>query len=204
MENRLFIVFAIEHYNTLGVIRSLGEMGIRPVYIAEKGKSTVSSASCYVSKCHFVDTVEEGFEILMDVYGNYGSEDKPILFCADDHTMGFLDAHYNEMKDRVLLFNAGAKNRINVYIDKGKILELAKECGLNVADTYICNRGDIPKNVKYPIITKSISPNVGGWKSDVFICESEQELIKAYGKIQAPKVLVQQYIEKKNELEYYG
>ena len=32
--NHLVIVFAIDHYNPLGVIRSLGENGIRPVYIA--------------------------------------------------------------------------------------------------------------------------------------------------------------------------
>ena len=32
--NHLIIVFAIDHYNPLGVIRSLGENGIRPIYIA--------------------------------------------------------------------------------------------------------------------------------------------------------------------------
>lgn len=204
LKNRVFIVFAIEHYNPLGIIRSLGEKGIFPVYIAEKGKTELASKSKYISKCHYVDTVEEGYEILLSEYGNYGENERPFLYCADDHTMGFLDERYEELKDKFIFFNAGSKNGINKYIDKGEILTLAKECGLGLADTIVCNRGEFPAGLEYPIITKSISPNVGGWKSDVFICNDEQELSVAYEKIQAPRLLLQKYIEKKNELEYYG
>ena len=84
-------------------------------------------------------------------------------------------------------------------MDKHNILELAKKHGLNVLEARVCKRGEIPEGVKYPIITKSISPNVGGWKSDVHICYSEQELKQAYEMIEAPTVLVQKYIEKQNE-----
>ena len=201
---RLIIIFAVEHYNPLGVLRSLGEKGIKPVFIAEKGKAPVSSASKYVGKCHFVDTVEEGYQVLLSEYGNYDQDNKPVILCTDDHVLGYLDSRYEELKDRFVLFNAGKTDGINEFIDKGRILELAEECGLNIAKTVICDRGVLPENVEYPIITKSISPNVGGWKSDVFICQNEKELEEAYTKIKAPKVLVQKYIDKKNELEYYG
>ncbi len=60
--------------------------------------------------------------------------------------------------------------------------------------------GEIPDGLAYPIITKSISPNKGGWKSDVHICASERELREAYKEIKADTVLIQKYIEKKNEL----
>lgn len=204
LTDRVFIVFAIEHYNPLGIIRSLGEKGICPVYIAEKGKAELASRSKYISKCHYVDTVEEGYEILLKEYGNAETSQKPFLYCADDHTMGFLDDHYEEIKDKFVFFNAGCNGGINRYIDKGEILRLAKECGLDFAETVVCNKGDVPEGIKYPLITKSISPNVGGWKSDVFICQNEKELREAYEKIQAPRLLLQQYVEKKNELEYYG
>lgn len=203
-EKRLFIVFAIEHYNPLGVIRSLGEKGIRPIYIAEKGKAALASKSKYISKCHYVDTVEEGFNLLMREYGNFDEEQKPFLFCTDDHTMGYIDDRYDEIAGKFIYFNAGKNGGINKYIDKGEILRLAKECGLEYAETIVCDKGEFPEGLKYPIITKSISPNVGGWKSDVFICRNEEELKNAYLKIQAPRVLLQRYIEKKNELEYYG
>ncbi len=204
LKDHLFIVMAIEHYNPLGLIRSLGEKGITPVYIAIKGKVELASKSKYISKCHYVESVEDGFQLLLSEYGEYEEAEKPFLFCCDDKTIGYLDRHFDELNGRFYFFNGGQADRINKYIDKAEILKLAEECGLGLAKTVACSKGEIPEGLCYPIITKSISPNVGGWKSDVFICHNEQELREAYEKIQAPKVLLQQYIEKKNELEYYG
>ena len=36
-------------------------------------------------------------------------------------------------------------------------------------------------------------------KSDVHICHNEKELLDAYSKIKAPKVIIQKFIDKKNE-----
>lgn len=78
--NHLCIVFAIEHYNPLGVIRTLGEYGVHPVFIGVKNKVRVASASKYISKCHQVDTVEEGYAVLMEEYGSlYQTEEMPFF-----------------------------------------------------------------------------------------------------------------------------
>lgn len=204
--NRLYIVMAIEHYNPLGQIRSLGEAGIAPVYIAIKGRAKIASTSKYISNCHYVDSVEDGYEILLKEYGKVADDTglKPFLFCSDDKTVGYLDEHYDELVDKFIFFNAGSKGRIGEYMDKNNILELAKKHGLNVLEACVCKRGEIPEGIEYPIITKSISPNVGGWKSDVHICHSAEELKAAYEQIQAHTVLVQKYIEKKNEYALEG
>lgn len=200
-KEHLCIVMAIEHYNPLGQIRSLGEAGVRPVYIAIKGRAKIASASKYISKCHYVDTVEEGYKVLLEEYGDVAQKTgfKPFLFCSDDKDVGYLDEHYEELKDRFIFFNAGAEGRINYYMDKNNILELARKHGLNTLEARVCKKGELPQGLAYPVITKSISPNVGGWKSDVNICHSEEELLEAYKNIEAPTVLVQHYIEKKNE-----
>lgn len=202
IKDSLCIVFAIEHYNPLGVIRSLGEYGIRPVYIAIKGKARVASSSKYIQKCHFVDSAEEGYEVLMREYGQYAQKEGklPFVFASDDKTMGILDEKYEELQGKFIFFNAGVKGRITEYMDKNRILQLAKKHGLNVLETQVTERGVIPDSITYPVITKSISPNVGGWKSDVHICRSEQELREAFEQIASPTVLIQKYIEKKNEL----
>lgn len=200
-KDHLCIVMAIEHYNPLGQIRSLGESGVKPIYIAIKGRAKIASVSKYISKCHYVNTVEEGYKILLKEYGNVAAETgkKPFLFSSDDKGVGFLDLHYDELKDKFTFFNAGKQGRINEFMDKHNILELAKKHGLNVLEDRVCKRGEIPEGLGYPVITKSISPNVGGWKSDVHICYSEEELVEAYKSIEAPIVLVQKYIEKQNE-----
>ncbi len=203
-QNHEVIVFAIEHYNSLDIIRSLGEKGIYPIYIAVKGKVPLASKSKYVSKVHYVDTVPMGYQVLISEYGKMRSARKPLLYCTDDKTMGYLDERYDELKDKFIMFNAGVQGGINKYINKWRILKLAEECGLETAKTVLTDNGNIPDDIEFPVITKSISPNVGGWKSDVFICRTKEELRMAYTKIQAPQVLLQRYIEKKNELEYYG
>ena len=40
----------------------------------------------------------------------------------------------------------------------------------------------------------------GGWKDDVFICQNEEELKMAYTKIKSEDLLVEEFIDKKNEL----
>lgn len=197
LSNHKFIVFALDHYNPLGMIRTLGENGISPIYIAVKHRIDLGVKSKYVSQVHKVDSVEEGYRILLEEYGN--EEIKPFLLTSDDRTTGYLDEHYDELKDKFILFNAGEAGRITEFMDKEKILELAKKHGLKVLDTLVLNKGEIPEDLEYPIITKSISPNVGGWKSDVHICRSKEELEKAYETIESPLVLVQKFIEKKNE-----
>lgn len=196
-KNHSVVVFATEHYNTLGLIRSLGEAGMEPDYIAVKGKAKVASTSKYINKCYFVDSIEEGYEILLREYGDL--EEKVIVLCMEDKVLGIMDEHYDEINHKFIMFSSGAKGRTLEFMDKFKILELAKKYGLKTLDTIVVNKGDIPDNLAYPIITKSISPTVGGWKSDVHICENEEELKKAYNSIRSPQVVIQKYIEKKNE-----
>lgn len=193
-----YIVFAMDHYNPLGLVRSLGEKGIQSVVIAEKSKTDISFYSRYVKEYIRVNSVDEGYEILMSRFKRK-YDNKPFLLTCDDRTIEYLDRRYDEWKDVFIGFNAGSKNRIAKYMNKYEILQLAKKHGLKTLDTIQVDKGVVPQKVEYPIITKSISPVVGGWKADVHICCSEKELLEAYEKISAPQVIIQKYIDKKNE-----
>lgn len=193
-----FIVFGEEHYNPLGVVRSLGESGINPTVIAIKSRRKLLSKSKYIEKLYKVDSIQEGYELLQHVYGK--NKVKSFVITADDKTTSFLDRHYEEMKDHFIFFNAGKNNRVSYYMDKNNINQLALKHGLNVLNAIPVKLGEIPDNLEYPVITKSIASTVGAWKKDVFICYSREELLSAYSKIKSPVVLLQKYIKKKNEL----
>lgn len=199
VRNHEFIVFAMDHYNPLGVVRSLGEEGINPIVVAQKSRIDISRFSRYTKKYIAVETTQEGYDWLLEHYQEREKSFCPFLLTCDDRTMEFLDQRYDEWKKRFIGFHGGVAGRIAKYMDKYVILEAAKRHGLKVLDTVTVDKGTVPENIKYPVITKSISPVVGGWKSDVFICCSEEELRVAYEKIRAPKVIIQKYIEKKNE-----
>lgn len=194
---RKHIVFCVEHYNPCGLIRSLGESGIKPVAIVLKSKKRITSRSKWISKLYFVNSIEEGYELLLNKYGN--EEEIPFLYTADDKITSYVDYHYDELAGHFIFYNAGKAGRINEFMNKDSINKLAIKHGLNVLPTYVVERGSVPDNIIYPVITKSISSIVGGWKNDVFICNNESELKSAYEKILSPTVLLQQYIEKENE-----
>ena len=199
----LCIVFALEHYNPLNMIRALGENGICPVYISVKRRYEVAVYSKYISRLHRVDSVEEGYALVMKEYG--GMNPKPYILFSDDKSVGYFDLHYDEWKDNFITYNAGQSGRINEFMDKFKIQQLAKKHGFNVLDSYVIGKSDpIPSGLWYPVITKDISPNSGNWKSDVYICANEGELKDAMTKIASPVVMVQHFVDKKNELALEG
>ena len=203
LEEHKFIVFALEHYNPLGLIRSFGCMGIHPIYISVKRRYEVAIKSKYISKLHKVDSIQEGYDLLMREYGH--EEIKPYLVFSDDKSMGFFDLKYNEWKDKFIGFNAGEQGRINRYIDKFEIQQCAKRHGLNALESFIIRKdSDIPKDLWYPVITKDISPNVGNWKADVYICQNEEELIGAMERIASNEIMVQHFIDKENEMTLEG
>lgn len=193
-----FIVFCQEHYNPLGIIRSLGEKGIHPIVIVVKGGATVASKSKYISKLYYVDSLEEGYRLLLERYG-CESECRPFLLTSDDTITSYLDAHYEELKGKFYFFNGGQADRLGYYMNKDNINQLAIKHGLNVLHAVVAEKGEIPADLEYPVITKAIASTVGGWKEDVFVCHNAEELKKAYEKIISPVVLLQKYIVKKNE-----
>ena len=201
-EQHKVIVFALEHYNPLGLIRSLGENGVNPIYFSVKRRGKVACLSKYISECHFVDTVEDGYKLLLELYGHETL--KPYVLFSDDKSVGFFDLHYEEVKDKFICYNAGRTGRINEFMDKDRILKLAKKHGFNVLDSHVVKLGEIPKGLVYPVITKDISPNSGSWKADVHICENEAELKEAFKQISSPVIQIQHFVDKKNEYAIEG
>lgn len=193
-----YIVFCEEHYNPLGAIRSLGEAGIKPIVIIIRSRLRIASCSKYISKLHIVDSIEEGYKLLLSKYSNKGN--KAFIITCDDKITSYLDSHYEQLIKYFYFFNAGKPGLVTYYMDKNNINLIAEKHGFNVAKTHVVKLGDIPDGLYYPIITKSISSNSGGWKNDVFICQSEAELKEAYKKIKSSTVLLQKYIDKENEL----
>lgn len=198
LQSHKHIVFCAEHYNPLGIVRSLGEAGLCPILIVLRSPQRITSKSKYAKEIHFADTIEEGYRILLNTFGN--EENKPFVYTSDDTITNFLDARYDELKDRFFFYNAGAAGRIAQFQNKENILMLARKHGLQFLETHVVNVGEIPENLEYPIITKAIISTISNWKGDMFICHNEEELREAYKHIRSPQVLLQKYIVKKNEL----
>lgn len=192
-----FIVFSEDHYNPLGVLRSLGEKGLSPISILIGEKPCLINHCKYVQKIHYVNNVEEGYILLLDIYGN--EEFKPFIFCSDDNTTSFLDSHYDVLKDKFFFYNAGFTGKITWLQNKDHITDLGIECGLDSLNKEIVETGVLPQKLSYPIITKVLASTMGAWKGDVYVCNNQNELLDAYKKIKSPELILQEYIHKKGE-----
>lgn len=200
LSSHKFIVIGSEHYNPLGVIRSLGEAGIASIAIVRRGQYQFASASKYIDVIHLIDDYNEVFEVL-DTYKD--PDHKAFIIPCDDVITSILDKEFDKLKNCFYLSNAGAEGRITHYAEKERQLILAEKHGLNVAKTWAVGKdGSLPDGVLYPVITKPIY-SYDDWKQDYYICSNESELTEALGKTKGP-VFLQQYITKKTELAIDG
>lgn len=202
MNERKYILLGGEHYNPLGLVRSLGIEGIRPIAIIKKAEHGLTSKSKYISKLHLVNTNEEGLELLLKEYGN--EKLKPFILTSDDQMTSMLDKNFNLLKDKFKFYNASAEGRISKYMQKDEIMALAVECGLKVAKNWKVKDKKIPKDITYPVLTKALMSTKDNWKDDSYVCFNEKELKEALKKIKSQEILIQEYIKKKNELCYDG
>lgn len=193
-----YIVIGIDHYNPLGVVRSLGINGIKPILIVKKRSAyapKMASASRYLGKVHVIDSFDELPDLLLSLYGD--KINRPFVYPCDDVATGVLDKNYDALKDYFCIENCGQQGIIERYMQKEVLNEIAAKNGLNVPQTWDLQQG-IPQGIKYPVITKPFE-SYEGWKKDYYICNNEEELRNAIRKVNGT-VFAQQYIKKVNEL----
>lgn len=194
LRKHTFIVIGYEHYNPLGVIRSLGENGIRPVVMILKSSIAIASKSRYIDKFYSLESNEQAVEIILSEYTN--EKYKPFVIPCDDNSTETIDRNYDRLIGKFFIPNAGCQDRISKFMNKLTIMDLAEKHGLNIIPSWVVKKGDIPDDIVFPVFTKPMTsyPN---WKADYYICRNEEDLKAAYKNIQGRELLLQQYITKK-------
>jgi len=198
------IVVSGDNGNALGVVRSIAEGGINPIliYLVEETHLPCLIKSKYLTVVHKVNSYEDALDLLID---RYGMEDSlPFVYTCDDSIQSLVDKRYDELAGRFYFFNSGGQGRVNHLMNKHTICEIAEKCGCTIPKQEVVDTGNLPNTLQYPIITKTLMSIMGAWKDDVYICHDENELKRAYQKIKSPKLLLQEYIYKKNELTIQG
>lgn len=200
LKKHKFIVLGAEHYNSLGIVRSLGEESIKPIVVMLNSKLKVTSSSRYCDEIYYVNSMEEGYDLIIKKFTGGDIKEKPFVLASDDTTTSFFDQRYEDAKDKFIFYNAGEQGRITEIMEKQRLCKLAKKHGLSIPQTFKVKTGEIPEGLEYPVLTKADDSFIGNWKAATHICQNEDDLRKAFGKIKQEQVLIQKYIKKKNEL----
>lgn len=205
IENEV-IVIGGDHYNALGVIRSLGECGISPIFILlSDTKNCMTLYSKYIKKSYTKSSDEEKDldKFLIENYG--GQKIKPILIPTGDPIEKYFDEHYNVLKKHFILPNIGdEEGNVIKHMDKLFQYNLSQKYDILMAKTFRFNfdeKIDINELPDKVIIKPEVSAD--GNKSDIIITNSKEEIKLGLQKFMDKgykRVLVQEFLN--YDMEY--
>lgn len=193
------IIISEDHYNALGVVRSLGVVGTEVYLILTTQEKTYVDSSKYVSKTLKIEHTKEA--VLKAIEGIISRENETfVLFPLSDFSAQIVDEEFINFPSNVIAPNAcGVMNKLS---DKYFIKEIAKNCGLDVPQGVVVSfEKDI--EVKWDVFPAILKPlvSVEGTKSDIAIVGSYEELIdvsKSYRAKGYSRALLEEYIDGEN------
>jgi len=174
----------VMHHGGLGVIRSLGRMGV-PVYGVHEGPWAPAASSRYLHGCFFwqpnaqdVERVSAGLLRLSERIGR-----PAVLLPTDDAGSIFLAEHGEALRER-FLFPDPPRDLPRRVAGKYSLYELCREYGVpsplaHVPDTLAAARG-FAAEARFPLIAKLTTPWAGGGLRSTSILADAGELDDAY------------------------
>ena len=193
------IVIGADHYNTLGVVRSLGEKGI-PVYlILMTEKEGFVSKSKYVTQSWSVNSSEK--EISNVLVKHFDNENyKPIIIPTSDFAVKVIDDNLDMLKYKYIIPNVkNIQGNIAKLMNKKVMNEIAIKSGLTVPISWEIFPNDqyrFPDELTFPCIVKPVC-SVEGKKEDIVVCKNQLALKDNLFKLKNSykRVLVQEYVD---------
>ena len=197
------------HFNSLGLVRSLGESGIDVIFI-NLSEGGYADSSKYTKKCYHVSKKEDIIKYLFEA-----AEDEKgiaVIFPASDEAALIIDENRSILESKCIC--PGFNGNISEFMDKERMGLLAAETGFNVPSSL---KAEIKEGFEkalskfpLPFIIKPIK-SVEGSKSDIMICRNSEQLKDAVKLLSSDEssyseILVQQFVEGNKNLmvEYCG
>lgn len=195
------------HHNTLGVIRSLGEQGIKKenIHVLLIGEHISNRNIISTSKYVIEQNVshDESYEKIVSWLRKLAEDGKKrAVVCCSDGASEVVISNKRELSDSFYL--PSSKIDISQLMEKNVQDTIAINCGLHVPQSTVITQGNDFEWNLFPCITKPLKSVIGAGKHDICIASSYSELESALGNIEAEKVQIQEFISKKMEFQLIG
>lgn len=192
-----------DHHNTLGVIRGLGERGLKSdVILVSHDKSSFVGKSKYVNTLYYIPNVSCVIDCLLANYKN--EEKKPVIICCADPIEAEIDQHYKLLRDYFYLPGSEKQGRITELMSKQCMAELACTVGLSIPKSWYFDEeiSEMPE-ISTPCIVKPLLSK-DGKKTDIRIFKDKDQLWTYLKKGQLKKAQIQEFIDKDFEYQLIG
>lgn len=202
MNNKVLIIGS-DHHNTLGLIESLAQRGVKPyVIVYSHDKVPYLKYSKNYTQLWVCDTEDGIIECMLSNFED--KTNKTIVLSSADVVSVFLDYHYKELNDYFILPISARYGELERIMSKQYMAELAIKVGITVPRTWLTDDTKIPEGIEYPCITKAIS-SIAGAKDNIAICQNEEDLKHFLNDTHhCESILIQKFIDKAFEFQFLG
>lgn len=207
------VVIGSDHVNTLGIIRSLGEAGEEPsaVILCENNKCWTAKSK-YIKNLTVCSHKEEMVNILLDLKKD---GEKSFLIPAGDPYSKLIDENFDLLSQYYIIPNINCTaGELSHFMNKKPMSEAAYEIGgfklpytlyfrvpesesfIDVAELNECEK-------YYPLIIRN-GESFTNADGDIYIVKNRDEFVSALEKKRGITVIIQQFIDKDEEVGIQG
>ena len=201
-----FIIWAIDDFNALALLRQLGQSSDANILFLIIGKGKYAYKSKFCNKYIETESLDEGYNYLLENYKD--KHHKPVIFTSGDNVMVFIDDHRDVLSEYFYIPGCPKKGDTRYYIDKYNMWCLAKKIGMHVPNCVQLKKSDLQKLpiISYPCLIKPSHESEGFYNEFKFyICERENQLIKVLKRVRDSSIFVaQDFINCTKQLLVYG
>lgn len=197
------VVIGGDHYNTYGVVRSLGEQSIKSdvLILGHRQKGSFVLNSKYVANGFVCQNHGEAIEHLSKYYDTTTTN---IVICCSDEAEELIIDHYDELSSKFILPTCKNPQETKWLMNKSAIGALAQSCGIRIPESWKVVDRIVTDDVVFPCLTKPMK-STKGHKSDIVVCHNKEELMAV---VEDPNrcsdFVVQEYVEYDKELSILG
>lgn len=203
MNKKKVIVFGNDHTNSLGIVQCMGRAGFSVTAVLWGAKSGLVASSKYVSQVYTADTPQACIVVIRE---RIEGEECAIIATCDAAAI-VLEQNRASFGNNFRFEFAEGEWSIEELCEKHLQVRLAMQAGFSVpwSSKSIESLNDIPENVPFPCITKSLV-SCEGSKNDLIIIRKQEELFAVVENllVHTPRLLLQHYIERDYEISVLG
>ncbi len=195
--NNKAIVIGGDHHNSLGVIRSLGRVGIKPyVIIVSSSKKSFVLKSKYIKQGWMIKESKQIVDFLLEKFGE--EQEKPIIITCADGLASEIDMNRDKLSEKFyVMCSTLSEGLITEYMDKHKMTDLAVKCGIKIPHSWT----NI-EEVTYPCFVKPLVSKNGS-KKEITVKHNKEDLISYCNEIDG-ELIIQEFIDKDFEYQAIG
>jgi D-aspartate ligase len=198
------------HHGGLGIIRSLGRLGI-PVYTVAEDHLTPAGTSRYLTGSFVWNAGESPRPEMLDALARIGRKlDRPTILIPTDDLGAILIAEESATLRQWFVFPDILPSMPRNLANKQMLYTLCHQIGVPCPNTRcptsISDLNEFAESARFPIVVKAAA----GWlgpKLKVSIVHSKRELVDVWygaGSSQTPNLLVQEYIPHGEDWFFHG